>query len=213
MTLFRVNSMPMLRVFPPELVFAARVLRKSRGFTLAAAMSLALAIGANTTIFSVAKQLLFERLDVPNASSLRLLMSTDANFSYPIYEKLRTQNQVLGDLFAFHATAVKSTVVDNAERVLAHKVSGKYYAVLGVHPQLGRAIRPVDDTAGSEPVVVISDEFWQREFARSLAVLGQSIKLNDVPVTIVGVNPRGFTGAASTLPSQTPAVIVALAKG
>src|SRR5207248_6653708 len=125
---------------------------------------------------------------------------------------LRAQNQVLGDLLAFHATAVNATVGDSAERVLAHEVSGNYYAVLGVQPQLGRAIRPVDDTAGSEAVVVISAEFWEREFARSPAVLGQSIKLNDIPVTIVGVNPRGFTGAASTLPSQTPAVIVAPAK-
>jgi predicted permease len=197
---------------PPELVFAARLLRKSPGFTLVAATSLALAIGANTAIFSVAKQLLFERLDVPHAANLRLLTSTDANFSYPTYEQLRAQNQVLGDLLAFHATAVNATVGDNAERVLAHEVSGNYYAVLGVQPQLGRAIRPGDDTAGSEPVVVISDEFWEREFARSPAVLGQSIALNDVPVTIVGVNPKGFTGAASTLPSQTPAVIVALAK-
>jgi predicted permease len=204
--------MSMPAVLPPELVFAARVLRRSRGFTLVAATSLALAIGANTTIFSVAKQLLFERLDVPNAANLRLLTSTDANFSYPMYEQLRAQNQVVGDLLAFHATAVNATVGENAERVLAHEVSGNYYAVLGVQPQLGREIRPVDDTAGSEPVVVISDEFWEREFARSPAVLGQSIKLNDVPVTIVGVNPKGFTGAASTLPSQTPAVIVALAK-
>ena len=199
-------------LLPPELVFAARVLRKSPGFTLAAATSLALAIGANTTIFSVAKQLLFERLDVPNAANLRLLTSTDASFSYPMYEQLRAQNHVLGDLLAFHATAVNATVGDNAERVLAHEVSGNYFTVLGVQPQLGRAIRPVDDTAGSEAVVVISDEFWEREFARSPAVLGQSIRLNDVPVTIVGVNPKGFTGAGSTLPSQTPGVIVALAK-
>jgi predicted permease len=204
--------MPMPAVLPRELVFGARLLRKSPGFTLVAAVSLALAIGANTTIFSIAKQLLFERLDIPDAANLRLLTSTDANFSYPIYEQLRSQNQVLGDLLAFHATAVNATVGENAERVLAHEVSGNYYAILDVQPQLGRAIRPVDDTAGSEPVVVISDEFWEREFARSPAVLGQSIKLNDVPVTIVGVNPRGFTGAASTLPSQTPAVIVALAK-
>ncbi|MGH9140337.1 MAG: ABC transporter permease, partial [Thermoanaerobaculia bacterium] len=59
---------------------------------------------------------------------------------------------------------------------------------------------------------MISDELWEREFNRSAAVLGQSIRLNDVPVTIVGVNPSGFTGAASTLPSQSPDVIVALAK-
>ncbi|MEP6918551.1 MAG: hypothetical protein ABJC89_23115, partial [Acidobacteriota bacterium] len=62
-----------------DLVFAARLLRKSPGFTLVATLSLALAIGANTTIFSIAKQLLFERLDIPNASSLRLLNASDAN--------------------------------------------------------------------------------------------------------------------------------------
>lgn len=199
-------------MLPSELIFAARVLRKSRGFTLVAATSLALAIGANTTIFSVAKQLLFERLDVPNAARLRLLTSTDANFSHPIYEQLRAQSQAVGDLLAFHTTAVNATVGDNAERVLAHEVSGNYYAVLGVQPQLGRSIRASDDTAASEPVVVISDAFWEREFARSATALGQTIRLNDVPVTIVGVNPKGFTGAASTLPSQAPAVIVTLAK-
>jgi predicted permease len=195
-----------------DLVFAARLLRKSPGFTLVAAISLALAIGANTSIFSIAKQLLFERLDIPNATSLRLLTTTDANFSYPVYQQLRAQNHVLGDLLAFHATAVNATVGDNAERVLAHEVSGNYYEVLGVQPQLGRGIRPGDDIAGSEAVVVISDGFWARAFARSPAVLGQPIKLNDIPVTIIGVNPKGFTGAASTLPAQTPDVIVTLAK-
>jgi predicted permease len=199
-------------VMPPDLVFAARALRRSPGFTLVAATSLALAIGANTTIFSVGKQLLFERLDVPGAADLRLLATPDPNVSYPIYQQLRAQNQVVDDLLAFHATAGNATVGDNAERVLLHEVSGNYFAVLGVRPQLGRAIGPADDTAGSEAVAVISDDFWEREFARSPAVLGQSIKLNDVPVTIIGVNPRGFTGAGSTLPSQTPAVIVALAK-
>jgi predicted permease len=199
-------------MLPSDLVFAARLFRKSPGFTLVATISLALAIGANTSIFSIAKQLLFERLDIPDAASLRLLTTTDANFSYPVYEQLRAENQVLGDLLAFHATAVNATVGDNAERVIVHQVSGNYYDVLGVQPQLGRGIRPSDDTAGSEAVAVISAEFWAREFARSPAVLGQSIKLNDIPVTIVGVNPTGFTGAASTLPSQTPDVIVALAK-
>src|SRR5262245_22397006 len=205
--------MQTLTELPRELLFAARVLRKNRGFTVVAATSLALAIAANTTIFSVAKQLLLERLDVPDAPGLRLIASTaDVNFSYPIYEQLRAQNQVLGDLLAVHVTAVNATVGESAERVLAHKVSGNFYAVLGVRPQLGRAIGPADDTAASEPVVVISDEFWAREFARSPTVLGQVIRLNDVPVTIVGVNPKGFTGADSTLPSQPPAVIVTLAK-
>jgi predicted permease len=193
-----------------ELAFAARLLRKSPGFTVVAVVSLALAIGANTTIFSVAQQLLFERLDVPHASSLRLLATTD--FSYPVYEHLRAQNTVLGDLLAFHATAANATVGDNAERVLLHEVSGNYYEVLGVRAQIGREIRPSDDMPGSPAVAMISDAFWNREFARSPAAIGRSIKINDVPVTIIGVNPKGFTGAGSTLPSETPAVTVTLAK-
>src|SRR3982751_2879255 len=193
-----------------DLVFAAGGLRTSRGFTTPAVSSLALAIGANTTIFSVGKQLLFDRLDVPHASSLRLLATTD--FSYPVYEHLRAQNTMLGDLLAFHATAANATVGDNAERVLLHEVSGNYYEVLGVRAQIGREIRASDDMPGSPAVAMISDGFWNREFARSPAAIGTSIKINDIPITIVGVNPRGFTGAGSTLPSAAPAVVVTLAK-
>src|SRR2546430_1362453 len=202
--------MSMPAVLPPDLVLAARVLRKSPGFTFVAASSLALTIGANTTIFSVGKQLLFDRLDVPHASSLRLLATTD--FSYPVYERLRAQNPVLGDLLAFHATAANATVGDSAERVLLHEVSGNYYEVLGVRAQIGREIRPSDDMPGSPAVAMISDDFWNREFARSPDAIGRLIAINEVPVTIIGVNPPGFTGAGSTRPSATPAVIVTLAQ-
>ena len=202
-----------------DLGYAARVLLSSRGFTIAASTSLALAIGANTTIFSVAKQLLYERLAVPEAGNLRLLTWTDSrepvpspSFSYPVYEQLRAQTQVLGALLAFHVTAVNAAVGDDAQRVLVHEVSGNYHSVLGVKPQLGRALAPTDDTAASQAVAVISDDFWEREFGRSPAVLGRWIRLNDVPVMIVGVDPKTFTGAASTLPSQAPSVTVALAK-
>jgi predicted permease len=193
-----------------DLLLAARMLRRSRGFTIIAGASLALAIGANTTIFSVGKQLLFDRLDVPHASSLRLLATT--GLSYPVYEQLRAENTVLGDLLAFHPTAANVTVDDAAERVILHEVSGNYYDVLGVHAQIGRAIRPSDDRPGSPAVAMISDAFWNRAFARSPAAIGRSITINDVPVTVVGVNPPGFTGAGSTIASDAPAVIVTLAK-
>ncbi len=119
---------------------------------------------------------------------------------------------MLGDLLAFHATAANATVGDNAERVLLHEVSGNYYEALGIRAQIGREIRPSDDMPGSPAVAMISDGFWNREFARSPAAIGRSIKINDVPVTIIGVNPKVFTGAGSTLPSGTPAIIVTLAK-
>lgn len=196
----------------PEIRYAARVLRKDRGFTLVAVTSLALAIGANTTIFSVAKTLLYDRLAVPHAAELRLLTWRGPDFSYPMYQRLRAQNQVLGDLLACHDTGANAAVGNDVQRVIIHEVSGNYYAVLGIRPQLGRPLSPSDDTPASEPVAVISDEFWEREFARSPAVLGQSMRLNDVPVTIVGVNAGNFTGTDSTLGAQTPSVIVTLSK-
>jgi predicted permease len=217
-----------------DLRYAARMLRKSPGFTIVAATSLALAIGANTTIFSVAKQLLYERLAVPRAAELRLLSWTGTEqhvavhsiwgdydplpggrvtstaFSYPAYLQLRAQNQVLDDMFAFKYTGMNATIRGEAQPVEAEMVSGNYYAALGVQPQLGRAILPSDDSLPSQgAVAVISDGVWQRQFGRSPKVLGQTIKLNDATLTIVGVNPRDFTGAQTV--QQSPEVFVPLA--
>jgi predicted permease len=218
-----------------DLRYAMRMLRKSPGFTAVATLSLALAIGATTTIFSAAKQILYERLTVPHASDLRLLSWTGTEdhvavhhihgdydhlsggrvtspvFSYPAYQQLRSQNRVLGDLLAFRETGMNATIGENAQRVLAEMVSGNYYSVLGVQTQLGRAIELSDDTVNAQPVAVISDALWERAFARSPAVLGQTIKLNDEIVIIIGVNPRHFTGAKSVLESETPEVMVPLA--
>src|SRR5437588_13000908 len=109
------RRLPFLEGLLQDARCATRVLIKSRGFTVVASTSLALAIGANTTIFSVAKQLLYERLAVPHAANLRLLTWTGSRdhvpspgFSYPVYEQLRRQTQVLGALLAFHATAVNA---------------------------------------------------------------------------------------------------------
>jgi predicted permease len=213
-----------------DLRYAVRMLRKSPGFTAVATLSLALAIGANTTIFSIAKQVLYERLAVPHAADLRLLtwtgtidhnvvhhlhgnadplpggLMTSSAFSYPAYRALRAENHVLGDLIAFKVTEMNATILDNALQVQTEMVSDNYYSVLGVQLQLGRALEPSDDVAGHGIAAVISDGLWERQFGRSPAVLGQSIKLNDTPVTIVGVNPRGFTGAKNV--QQSPDVFV-----
>ena len=211
--------------FWADLRFGARILRKSPGFTAIAVTSLALAIGANTTIFSVARQVLYERLNVPNPAGLRMLRwNGDRNsavqmlwgnsesrdgggqispdFSYPVYRQLRAHNQALEDLFAFKGDMMNATVRGNAQRLRVEMVSGNYYAQLGVQPQLGRPIQPSDDlVVGSGTVALISDGLWEREFSRSAAALGQTIKVNDAVFTIVGVNPRGFTGAENTLSS------------
>jgi predicted permease len=202
-----------------DLRYGVRKLRKSPGFTAIAAISLALAIGANTTIFSIAKSLLYDRLGVPHPEQLRMLswtatgrrvvhsmwgefdstsdgQSRCSSFSYPVYRELSAHNTVMQDLFAFQRDGMNATMHGNARQVRAEMVSGNYFSGLDLRPQLGRPIQPSDEAVtGSGSVVVISEGIWEREFGRSPNVLGQTITLNQVPMTIVGVNPRGFTGA------------------
>lgn len=216
-----------------DLRYGARRLRRSPGFTAVATISLALAIGANTTIFSVAKQVLYDRLAVPHAADLRLLAwtgtkshvavhhiwgdyaplpngrVTSSAFSYPVYRELRAQNNVLEDIFAFKETGMNATIAGNAQQAQVEMVSGNYYGVLGVKPALGRLIAPSDDSVpGQGAVAVISYGLWERMFGRSPSALGQVIKLNETSLTIVGVNPNGFTGAKST--QQSPDIFVPL---
>jgi len=207
-----------------DLGYAARMLRKSPGFTAVAVGSLALGIGANTAIFSIAKEVLLDRLSVPYAGELRLFAwhskrnsavhstwgdwdaaphSVDStSFSYPVYQLMQKQNHVLADLFAFKNLGRLNVTVNNeAEVVQGDLVSGNFYEQMEVQPQLGRAIGPADDRVGAPPVAVISDGYWTRRFNRSASVVGTTIVVNLVPVTIVGVNPQGFTGAKGTLTS------------
>jgi predicted permease len=211
--------------------YAARRLSRSVGFTAVATISLALAIGANTTIFSLAKQLLYERLAVPYAADLRLLAwngtrghvavhhiwgdyspygdgrVTSSSFSYPAYLHLRANNHVMQDLFAFKVTGMNATIGGNAQQVQTELVSGNYYSVLDVRPVLGRAITASDDASpGQGAVAIISQGLWERAFGGSPSAVGQVIKLNEVPLTVIGVNPKGFTGAKGT--QQSPDLFV-----
>jgi predicted permease len=204
-----------------DLGYALRLLKKSPGFTIVAVGSLALAIGANTSIFSVANELLFERLPVPHPEQLRLLTVTGEDnvvihemwgnnhrvngrqwydvVSYPVYLQLKKQNQVMQPIFAFKDLGRANATVDGtAVQVRAEAVSGNFYDQMQVRPQLGRAILPSDDGApGKSAVAMISDGFWKRAFGRSPDVIGKTIKVNTNPVTIVGVNPVSFTSAES----------------
>jgi predicted permease len=212
-----------------DLRYAMRILRKSPGFTAIAALSLSLAIGANTTIFSLAKSLLYARLQVVRPEELRLLGWTGDQhsavhgmwgdfdpgpdgkmlatiFSYPVYQQMRAHNHALADLFAFKEDSMNATIRGNARRVTVSMVSGNFYAAVGTHPQLGRALDPADDAPGAGRVAVISEGVWERDFGRSPSVLGQSINVNQTLFTVVGVNPRGFTGAKNV--QSSPDVFV-----
>src|SRR6185437_14678568 len=214
-----------------DLRYAMRMLRKNPGFTAIAAVSLGLAIGANTAIFSIARQLLFQRLSVPHATDLRLLRwngdqrsvvhgmwgdfdaspgsgVTSSIFSYPVYEQLREHNQVLGDLFAYKEDSMNATIHGDAQNATVVMVSGNYFGAAGVQPQLGRVIQPSDDSSSSPSVALISDGVWQRDFGRSPSAIGQTITVNQTPFTVVGISPRDFTGVKGVM--ENPDVFVPL---
>lgn len=210
--------------------YSLRILTKNPGFTAIAVASIALGIGANTAIFALAKAALFDALSVSNPDQLRLLSflqdgrsvvrhnwgdfyadaqgrTVVASFSYPVYQELRRGNHSLGDLFAFvdigQFDRLAATIDGHSEVVTAELVSENFFQGLGVGTILGRPIEPVDDTtAGSGAFAVISEAFWARRFGRSSSVIGKTIDLNLTPVTIIGVAPRGFTGASQVQRSQ-----------
>jgi len=217
-----------------DLRYAVRILRKSPGFTAIAAVSLALAIGANTAIFSLAKVLLYDRLEIPNADGLKLLRwtgddnvvaqsmwgdfdsspgggQTGSVFPYPVYCEMSLHPAGMQSLAGFKEDGMNATIRGTARRANVAEVTGNYYATLGVLPQIGRAIQPADDAIPlSGDVVVISDGLWSREFGRSPAALGQTITLNQQKLTIVGVNPPRFTGAKNVLESPDLFVPISL---
>jgi predicted permease len=210
--------------------YGLRMLAKSPGITAIAITSLALGIGANTAIFTLAKAALFDALSVPQPSQLRLLayaqddrsviqhdwgdFYTDgqgrtviASFSYPVYQELRRRDHGLGDLFAFVDLSqfehLSATIDGHAEVVTADLVSGNFFQGMGVDTVLGRPIGPADDASpGSGAVAVISDSFWQKRFDRSPSVIGKTMNVNLTPITIIGVAPRGFSGASRVHISQ-----------
>lgn len=202
--------------------YAVRVLRASPSFTAIAIFSLALAIGANTTIFSLANQMLYLRLSVPQPEQLRVLTlrgrtplvihsswnSTNTEedgykktdvFTYPTYRQLQAKNRTLNSIAAFmNLGRVNITANGNAQAGKAQLISGNFYTTLRVDPQLGRPILPSDDgTPESGSVALISDSFWSRAFGRNPSAVGSVLNVNGIDVTIIGVNPGGFTGAQS----------------
>jgi predicted permease len=182
-----------------DLRFGVRMLLKQPGFTLIAALTLALGIGANTAIFTLLDKVLIRPLPVEQPHEL-VTFVRDASgdpgiFSYPLYADLRDRNEVLSGLVAYWQRPFSLSDGAQSERVTGQIVSGNYFAVLGVRPALGRFFLPEEDRApGSHPVVVISHSLWQRRFGVNPAVIGKTVILNNYRYTVVGVAPAEFTG-------------------
>jgi predicted permease len=206
-----------------DIRYGLRMLGKNPGFTAVAVLTLALGIGANTAIFTLINALLLKSLPaVKDPQQLVLLMQGGLPcVSYPHYERLRDDSQSLAGLFASswigkHKMRVMGSGAVKTEYVWAQGVSGNFFSVLGAPAALGRTLTPNDDRPGDpQPVVVISHDFWRRRFGQDPAVIGRTVTLEDVPVTIVGVAPQGFFGfvVGSRLDFWWPIQMIAQVEG
>jgi putative ABC transport system permease protein len=180
-----------------DLRYALRTLAKSPSFTLAAVLTLALGIGANAAIFSVANGVLLRPLPYPHPDDLVLFLEkqpglTGAPSSAPEFQDYQAQNHSFENLAALRNMGVNWTGQGDPERLQAVVASASYFSVVGVQPMRGRAFLPEDGQAGARRVAVLSYKLWQRRFGGDTSVLGKTITLNEEPVAIVGVMPAEF---------------------
>jgi predicted permease len=188
-----------------DLRYALRVLWKAPGFTVVAMVTLALGIGANTTIFTLVNAVILRPLPVKQPDRLVAVLGTDERnntaqqhflpISHLNFEDLRSKNDVLSDMAAFTFTGVNISGTGNPAQLNAMLVSGSYFDMLGVRPELGRTFS-LEETQkpGAYPVVVLGYGLWQRRFGGDRGLIGKQITLNKQPFTVIGVTPKNFQG-------------------
>jgi predicted permease len=202
----------MTALFPAlfnDLRYAIRQLRKRPGFTLVCVLTLALGIGANTAVFSVMNAVLLRSLPVADAGRVVYLRTTnpphgtgtiDSNetFSYPVYDALRRQTGAMEVMAYVPLSTQKVAVRYGTQPGVAEgeMVSGNFFSGLGVKLARGRGFTARDE-AGHAPIAVISYSYWTSRFSRNPEILGQTLYVNGVPITIVGIAAQSFEGTES----------------
>jgi MacB-like periplasmic core domain len=190
-----------------DLRYGLRMLGKNSGFTVIAVLTLALGIGANSTIFSWINSTMLNPIPgQARTGDLVTVMRGERSehptppFSYPDYVDLRARAQSLSGLLAYHDDYASLTGTGKPERIYAATVSADYFEVLGVRPALGRGLLPdEEEKPGGMRSVVISYGLWQSHFGGDPVIIGKSIQLNRTLWTIVGVTPPDFEGCKTGL--------------
>jgi predicted permease len=187
-----------MTILMQDLRFAIRVLRKSPGFTIAAVLTLAMAIGANAVVFGVLNGLILRPLDVPQTESLYALeraTDKDVSQSYPNYLDLRDRNRSFDDLAAFTITQVSLDTGGNQSLTWGVEASGNYFDALRIQPYLGRFFHASDEQGpNTAPYIVLGYAYWHSHFHDDRGVVGRTVQLNKHPFTILGVAPPNFRG-------------------
>lgn len=179
-----------------DIRLALRRLGQTPGFTVLTVLTLALAIGANTTTFSALNQFLLRPLPVERPDQLVFLNTSGGiSHSYPNYLDFRDRNRSMSGLVGYRIQPVGISYEGKNSHIWGYEATGNYFDVLGVHAIRGRAFTPDDDQKGSpKPVIVISYAAWQSRFAGDPNIVGRKVKLNNLDYTIIGVMPPGFSG-------------------
>ena len=184
-----------------DLRYGLRALVRYRGFTLVAVLSLALGIGANTTVFTLVNALLLHSLPVAEPARLAAVYTIDPQqpfpqyCSYPNYRDYRDGNQVFSSLFLYTGVVLNLTDHGDPKLLMGQIVTGNYFSTLGVNPAVGRLLLPEEDPGeAANAVAVISYRMWQRDFAGDPQVTARTVQLNGRAYQIVGVASRGFEG-------------------
>ena len=192
-----------------DIRYGLRMIVKAPAFTALAMLALALGVCANTTIFSFVNGLLLRPLTgVKDPERLVAVYTSDyssglySSSSYPDYVDFRSQADVFESLAAYTGTVLNATGETEAERLRGVIVTGNYFELLGVKAQLGRTLQVSDEQPSNEQLIVISEGLWQRRFSASPSVIGQTLRLNGKPYTIVGVTDPGFRGLRLGLPPE-----------
>ena len=182
-----------------DLRFAIRGLARSRGFTVIAALTLALGIGANTAIFSVVNAVLLRPLSYTRPDqlvSVRAYLAgrhrRDVPMSQPEYHDISSGVPALRELAAVWPININLTGLGQPERIQAAVVSYNYFSLLGTAPILGRDFTKADDQGKIGYVALISYDLWRNRFGGDRGIIGKTVHLDDDPITIIGVMPRGF---------------------
>ena len=179
-----------------DLRYGFRMLRKNPGFTAVAVLTLALGIGANTAVFSIANAVLIRPLPFPDSGRLVYLAESflhgyGSPIAYANFLDWQRQAKSFEHMAVHRGTEFTVDTADGAERIPGEQITSEFFPTLGVRPLVGRDFLPSDDRQGAEPVVLISYGLWQRRFGGDPSIAGKTVTLGDRSRTIVGVLPPG----------------------
>jgi len=192
-----------------DIRFGTRMLLKKPAMTFLAAFTLALGIGANTTIFSAVNGLLLRPLPVANADRLTVVteeskaLPGSGQISYLDYKDMREQTNAFSDLLAYNLNLVGLDADGKADPIVVSYVSSNYFSALGLKPVAGNLIYGDQvEKQGTAPVIVLGYDYWKSRFNGDPAVIGRQVKLNGTMATVIGVAPQGFHGLYSLVEMQ-----------